>query len=1148
MKYITLIIFINLFFYSNGLSQNKNNSLPHAGGGFHDPFMSAQLEFNKNKFPASHNPNEKLDSLLKNLGINVFSPEGSIEKKSRTIVTKTLLDDNYLRVESIYQTWNGTTWVNDSRDTYLYDQMNNNVQSTYQTWNGTTWVNYSRQNNVYDQMNNLVQATYQTWNGTAWVNSGRNTLTYDSNNNYVEQIYENWNGSAWVYQYRYTYTYDTNNNLTGYLYQTWSGSAWVNGSRYTSTYDANNNRIEQLGQQWNGSAWVNSYRYTYAYDANNNNTLRLYQTWNGTAWLNVNKYTNIFDLNNNQIERVTQEWDGTAWINKYRYTYTYNTNNQLTEQVFQTWDVSAWKNSSKYTLTYNANQNVIEYLVQQWDVSAWVNSARYTITYDINENVLEELIQNWNVSAWVNSSRYLYTYDANNNQLSYTYQNWNGTTWDNQSRSLNTYTPATSITLVSPNGGESWQAGTSKNITWSISNIASIKIEYSTNNGTNWINIGNVTASAGSFSWTVPATPSANCKVKISDVSNANLFDVSDTVFTITPATNPEITVTSPNGGENWIAGSSHPITWTSVDVSNVAILYSTDNGVSWSNVVLSTPSDGSYDWTIPNTPSANCRVFIVDLSSASVNDQSNAVFTISPPPNPQVSLTSPNGGENLRVGTNHNITWTSTDIDSVKLTYSTDSGTTWSNIITSTPSDGSYSWTVPNTPSSNCKVMISNVADPSIDDTSSSVFTIFAYPSSITLNNNYSFGDPTQTNSYLMLGLPGANNLAMSSIVSGTAGANNDWRAFWDSGNGSYIEYDGSSTFNFTPGRAFWIVSKNAINVSRSVSSVNLLADNSYSIPLHNEWNLISNPFEKSVSWNSIKTINSITQPVHYYQSGSYSNPANFEPYKGYYFFNSGGLSTLKIPYSATGTGKQVAAGGNVLDIALLLNSTRKAEISIGISELAEPGIDDFDIFSPPWQFCDAGLVIYNKDIETNYKYLQTEFRPVFTDGQEFNIIIKNNLQGKTDMVFNGLDQFAKYQVYLLDKQSVKLTDLKQINRVEINGNANLKEFSVFMGTAEYIAEIKKSLLPREFALNQNYPNPFNPATTIRYQLPAESVVHLKVFDILGNEIQTLVDETKPAGIYELSWNAENLPSGIYFYRLQAGSFIETRKMILIK
>ncbi len=86
------------------------------------------------------------------------------------------------------------------------------------------------------------------------------------------------------------------------------------------------------------------------------------------------------------------------------------------------------------------------------------------------------------------------------------------------------------------------------------------------------------------------------------------------------------------------------------------------------------------------------------------------------------------------------------------------------------------------------------------------------------------------------------------------------------------------------------------------------------------------------------------------------------------------------------------------------------------------------------------------------------------------------------------------------------------------------------------------------EYELYQNYPNPFNPSTTIKYEIKELTDVELKVFDILGREIITLVNEQKSPGSFEIEFNASGLPSGIYFYRLQAGSFVETKKMMLMK
>jgi hypothetical protein len=129
------------------------------------------------------------------------------------------------------------------------------------------------------------------------------------------------------------------------------------------------------------------------------------------------------------------------------------------------------------------------------------------------------------------------------------------------------------------------------------------------------------------------------------------------------------------------------------------------------------------------------------------------------------------------------------------------------------------------------------------------------------------------------------------------------------------------------------------------------------------------------------------------------------------------------------------------------------------------------------------------------------------------------------------------------------KLDDIKIFNRALTY--QEVKNLYNFGSTTEIEAD-RYSTTPETFLLEQNYPNPFNPTTKIRYSIPnvgfglAQTV--LKVYDVLGNEVATLVNEEKPAGSYEVTFDASNLSSGIYFYKINAGSFSDTKKMILIK
>ena len=95
--------------------------------------------------------------------------------------------------------------------------------------------------------------------------------------------------------------------------------------------------------------------------------------------------------------------------------------------------------------------------------------------------------------------------------------------------------------------------------------------------------------------------------------------------------------------------------------------------------------------------------------------------------------------------------------------------------------------------------------------------------------------------------------------------------------------------------------------------------------------------------------------------------------------------------------------------------------------------------------------------------------------------------------------------------------------------------------------------LIPNQFALHQNHPNPFNPITTLRYDLPENGHVNITIYDMLGREVKTLVNTTQDAGFRSVIWDATNdygkpVSAGVYLYKIQAGEFVQTKKMVLLK
>jgi len=162
-------------------------------------------------------------------------------------------------------------------------------------------------------------------------------------------------------------------------------------------------------------------------------------------------------------------------------------------------------------------------------------------------------------------------------------------------------------------------------------------------------------------------------------------------------------------------------------------------------------------------------------------------------------------------------------------------------------------------------------------------------------------------------------------------------------------------------------------------------------------------------------------------------------------------------------------------------------------------------------------GISVYLNDGVGNFTTRENCYFP-YADGVPWSMIASDfDLDGRTDIAITSTSD-SLFVLYNLGGGTVGIQD-------------------------QEIEEI-----PASFSLAQNFPNPFNPTTTIQYSLPQAGNISLKIFNLLGEEVKTMADEYQEAGNHSVHFNANSLASGIYFYRLQAGSFVETKKMILLK
>ncbi len=285
----------------------------------------------------------------------------------------------------------------------------------------------------------------------------------------------------------------------------------------------------------------------------------------------------------------------------------------------------------------------------------------------------------------------------------------------------------TSLTLTAPNGGEQLKAGEVSTVSWSSAGVDKVTIELSTDNGVSWTAVAaNISASTGAYLWQIPVSVSTTCLLRIKDAAGEH-EDRSDAVFSIAEPDARRITLLAPNGGETLRWNTSCTVRWEATFADMVNIEYSSDNGRTWKLIGTSSAALGSFLWSVPTVTSSQCLLRITESTSLLVTDRSDTVFSIAAPVG-SITVTAPNGGETFTGGNIQNITWTSAAIDTVRVEFSSDNGSTWQIIEAEVRADSrACSWKTPDISSTNCLIRVSNYRDHSMRDVSNATFTVRA-------------------------------------------------------------------------------------------------------------------------------------------------------------------------------------------------------------------------------------------------------------------------------------------------------------------------------------------------------------------------------------------------------------------------------------
>jgi hypothetical protein len=229
----------------------------------------------------------------------------------------------------------------------------------------------------------------------------------------------------------------------------------------------------------------------------------------------------------------------------------------------------------------------------------------------------------------------------------------------------------------------------------------------------------------------------------------------------------------------------------------------------------------------------------------------------------------------------------------------------------------------------------------------------------------------------------------------------------------------------------------------------------------------------------------------------------------------------------------------------------------AIGMVRDANEGDDSYDLYMPPF-IGGSNLVVY---FNNQNEEMLRDFRPLNEEGGiwEMHVItgdegarVKLQLPEKLNL------PDPEFEAYLIDIDQRMAHNLKKISSLEINSGTGNRNFRVIVGKKSFVEQNNAGvkLAPSEIKLYTNYPNPFNPETVIRYTISDASpsyTVTMKIFNMLGQELATLVNEQQVPGYYEVRWNARGYSSGIYFYQMSVSNgsnkaFHEIKKMVLMK
>ena len=457
----------------------------------------------------------------------------------------------------------------------------------------------------------------------------------------------------------------------------------------------------------------------------------------------------------------------------------------------------------------------------------------------------------------------------------------------------------------------------------------------------------------------------------------------------------------------------------------------------------------------------------------------------------------------------------------------------------------------------------IATVDDQGNESDLSASLETFIYPSTLTYQFSQSLSSPGSPTGYRLVALPGEGEAPVADVAGPSLGtANVEWTAYWDDGSDQNFlqQLDGSDTFTFRPGRGFWIAGAADLTVDRAVSNVSL-SNAATTVPLHEGWNIISNPLPVDVDWTAVEGANGGSlQPIWawdgaYAEAGVFATAASGQ---AYYFLNDSGLSELTIPLersSGTAQPTQVDAQRVVaLSVEEEGTSGATGRIVVGESSDASNGSDAHDLVAPPSPFGGAALHLVDEEAssERRARLLHERRAPATDGGHRYTVRLDATAGTAVTLRAETLPADATTSAVLVREDTGRRYDLRATPAVTINAGPDATPLTLLVGTKAF-TEGTSDPVAKTMSLDAPAPNPFRDRTVFRYVLPEATHVQAVIYDLLGRRVRTLVDSRQPRGENQLTWDgtgasSQPLASGLYLVRWQIGDTQRVHKVMHVR